>query len=71
MEAALDTGEKWVRMQYPDNGDHAHGLFSWEAIASYAECNEGYFSEKYGWITCESYENFIEGDFYCHRDNYA
>jgi hypothetical protein len=68
MEAALDVGVKWEKKKYPDNGNHDHCLFSWETIASYAECNEGYFSEKYGWITCDSYEKFIEGDIYHLRD---
>ncbi|MEE9346084.1 MAG: hypothetical protein V3U88_10810 [Methylococcales bacterium] len=64
MDAALDTSEKWEKRKYPDNGNHEHCLFSWETIASYAECSEGYYSEKYGWITCESYNDFIVGDIY-------
>ena len=71
MEAALDVGEKWDKRKYPDNGDHEHCIFSWETIAFYAECNEAYFSEKYGWITCDSYKKFIEGDIYHLRDNDA
>ena len=68
MEAALDNSEKWVKRKYPDNGGHEHCLFSWETIASYAENNEGYYSDKYGWITCDSYEKFIEGDVYHLRE---
>ncbi|MBK8812700.1 MAG: hypothetical protein IPN69_18485 [Acidobacteria bacterium] len=71
MEAALDVGLKWEKKKCPDNGNHEHCLFSWEAIASYAECSEGYFSEKYGWITCDSYEKFIKGDIYHLRDKNA
>ncbi len=69
MEAALDINEKWEKRKYPDNGNHEHCLFSWETIASYADSNDGYFSEKYGWVTCESYENFIERDIYKLRCN--
>lgn len=71
MDAALDVGEKWEKRKYPDNGNHERCIFSWETIASYAECNEAYFSEKYGWITCDSYKKFIEGDIYHHRDKNA
>ncbi len=71
MEAALDIDEKWVKQRYPDNGSHEHCLFSWDTIASYVECNEGYFSEKYGWITSESYGNFVQGDIYHLRDHSA
>jgi hypothetical protein len=64
MEAVLDTEEKWEKRKYPDNGSHHHCIFNWETIASYAECNEGYYSEKYGWITCESYNKYIVSDIY-------
>ena len=71
MDAALDMSANWVRKNYPDNGDHAHCLFTWETIASYADCSEGYFSEKYGWITVEAYNKFINGDIYHLRDKTA
>ena len=71
MEAALDQNEKWMKKKYPDNGNHDHCLFTWDTIASYAENSEGYFSEKYGWITSESFEKYIHGDVYHLRDKNA
>ena len=71
MDAVLDTNANWEWKNYPDNGDHAHCLFTWENIAFYADCNEGYFSEKYGWITVEAYNKFIRGDIYNLRDRNA
>lgn len=68
MEAALDTGEAWERKSYPDDGDHDHCLFTWESIASYTDHDEGYFSSKYGWITCESFDQFISGGLYRLRE---
>lgn len=64
MDAALDTTASWIRKRYPDNGDHDHCLFTWETISSYEGNREGYWSEKYGWITVEAYENFIAKDIY-------
>ena len=64
MDAALDEKETWEKVIYPDNGNHEHCLFSWETIASYVENNEAYHSNKYGWISCESYLNFIKNDIY-------
>ncbi|MFS1524736.1 hypothetical protein ACL7TT_11570 [Microbulbifer sp. 2304DJ12-6] len=71
MEAALDNEEKWTKRNFPVSDNHEHCLFSWETIASYVENNIGYYSDKYGWITCESYERFIEGDVYHLRESDA
>lgn len=68
MDAALDREEQWVKKYYPDNGDHEHCLFTWATIASCSENPVGYYSEKYGWITCDSYHKYIEGDIYHLRD---
>jgi len=64
MKAAIDTKEQWERKAYPDNGDHDHCLFTWENIAPLAENREGYYSDKYGWITCDAYARFVSGDYY-------
>lgn len=68
-EAALDQKAKWSRQKYPDDGSHEHCLFYGGTIASYTENSEGYYNEEYyGWITCDSYEQFILGDVYHLRD---
>ena len=64
MDAALDKEAKWTRKNYPDNGDHDHCLFTWETISAYEGSREGYWSEKYGWITVKAYDDVIANDLY-------
>jgi hypothetical protein len=65
MRAALDQTAIWERRVYPGEvGDHDHCLFTWETISSYAGAKEGYWTEKYGWITTQAYEDFIIKDIY-------
>src|SRR5258706_11406480 len=64
LQAVRDIDAKWIRKNYPDNGEHNHCLFTWETISSYAGEREAYWSEKYGWITVKAYEDFIAKDIY-------
>lgn len=64
MDAALDTSAVWVHREYPDDGDHAHCLFTWVTIASYAAEKSGYFSDEHGWITEQAFRDYIRDDVY-------
>ncbi|MFT3996870.1 MAG: hypothetical protein QM667_05645 [Asticcacaulis sp.] len=68
LDAAMDTDSEWALKDYPDNGDHDHSLFTWETIAAYADHKQGYFNERYGWVTIEAYTQFIQGDLYRLRE---
>lgn len=61
MDAARDLSADWKRLAYPADHTHAHCLFTGVALSSSAGQREGYYS-YHGWITIESYEEFIERD---------
>jgi hypothetical protein len=65
MKAALDRMAIWEHRMYPGEvGDHHHCLFTWETISSYSGAKDGYWAERYGWITTQAYEDFIVNDIY-------
>ncbi len=68
MEAATDRKATWEHRVHPDDGDHHHCLFTWEAISSYGSTKDGYWSDQYGWITTQAYLDFILNDVYQLRD---
>ena len=60
-DALLDLSAVWSLADYPDDGDHDHCLFSWEAISSYGDHPRAYHSD-HGWVTIAAYREYIEDD---------
>jgi hypothetical protein len=60
-DALLDLAAVWTLADYPDDDDHDHCLFTWEAISAHGGRSPAYHSE-HGWITADAYRDFIEAD---------
>ena len=64
MDAALDVRATWISRAYPNDGTHAHCIFTWETISTYCGESTGWWSEDHGWITSAAYRDHIEHDIY-------
>jgi hypothetical protein len=61
LEAVVDYEAEWTLKTYPDDGDHNHCLLTGATISAHSDHSQGYHS-KYGWITLEAYQKYIQQD---------
>jgi hypothetical protein len=63
LDIIADPSRTWTLRRYPDNGDHAHCLVSWETIAAFSDHKSGYESEGV-WLTESGYKKYLIDDYY-------
>ncbi len=68
MDCVLDTSISWQHLKYPDDGSHAHCVFTWATIKSSGPETSGWYARTMGWVTESAYCDYVRDDVYGLRE---